>query len=124
MSIWSTWVAAGHDDSGLHAPIGDVRSYATGWSNHYPDTVVEQPSCVMVGVIPQWCVPGHQDDAMCDAVGEWLLLTAVGWRHDFASPAAPPAERESVSVSMNADAVRALRDQLTAWLDGPRVSAM
>lgn len=116
MSIWQTWDVAGGDGP------GDVRSYATGWSNHFPDDQVEQPSSVMLGTIPSWCVPGHEDE-YSDALGEWLQLTVIGWKHDFHNPGTKPTEREVASVSMDQLAVKALRDELTRWLDTPKVKA-
>ncbi len=119
MSIWCTWPTVGNP-SDRKRPNGTVRSYAQGWSNHYPDKKVEQPSTVEVASIPRWCVTGRDaswDEADAHSVGPWLRVSLYTWQHDAAVVVGPL----DASVVMTEDAVEMLRDQLTEWLDRPKV---
>jgi hypothetical protein len=110
MSIWSSWEEI------------PCRSYANGWSNHYPTTTgtVERDGCAVdIASIPAYCVPGHDDDDGV-AVGPWLRLSVDSVEHDFSAPENVLGDR-SASVVLDRDAVAALRDQLQDWLDRPEV---
>lgn len=125
MSIWVSRPVIGHDKwFDGEPPVGDVRSYANGFSNHYPDDTVEQPSSVDTAHIPSYCVPGHDHDDNNDVVsaGPWLRLELDSWRHNSASPTnLAHLEEERAGVVMDEDAVRALVADLTDWLNTPKV---
>jgi hypothetical protein len=104
---------------------GSVRTYADGWSNHYPDDAVEKPAAVSLAEIPPWCVPGHReasegrgaDDAeYSENPGPWLRmgLLTQSRRRDDGGPAIP----DGSTVVMNPDAARQLGTALLAWADG------
>ena len=94
MSIWCSLETIGWDDDRWTDidgnPItaerhgGEVRSYANGWSNHYPTTdgEVEQRASIDLADISAWCVPGHQDIANFDERGPWLRLSVNSANHD------------------------------------------
>lgn len=94
----------------------------TGRIADYPENDLRKPDrkgwpqgAIHTAHIPHWCVPGHDEDDGCpednDApVGEWLRLSvasAGAW----------------LDVLADRDAVEALRDDLTAWLDLDHVPA-
>ena len=121
MSIWASHDPVGHDD---HEPLrgGDVRSYATGWSNHYPTTdgEVEQPAAVGIAHIPTWCVPGHRDADDYDdfPLGPWVRLDVITHDHENGKPVSGPW---SHSVVMDEAAARQLAADLLKWADAPKV---
>lgn len=140
MSIWCSHETIGFEQVGYSledddgAPIkptmnGNVRSYASGWSNHYPTTDggVEQPAAVDLASIAPWCVPGNQEDNVpLMAAGPWLRMCVTSWGHCVMTTPAVPAghpngEMETASVVMDESAVVALRDQLNAWLAKAKV---
>lgn len=113
MSIWCSWEEI----------AGRVRAYAAGWSNHYPADA-DPPGTVAVAHIAPWCVPGwahREDDLDWPQVGDWLRLDvdAPGARTWWTKDAAGNPAREPVhaSIVLDVDAVRALRDDLTRWLE-------
>lgn len=117
MSIWASTDAVGQRD---HVLDGTVRTYADGWSNHYPGPDVERPASVGLAVIPAHCVPGRLDDAYDGdedgAPGPWLrmsLLTESSRRAD-----GHPVIPDGATVVMTPDAARTLGQALTAWADG------
>lgn len=124
MSIWVS-----HDDIGFDSwrdykgkpKGGQVRSYATGWSNHYPTTSghVERRAAIDLAHIPAWCAGGDDDDFT--SVGRWLRLSVDSWQHNYHKPT-EVIGKETATVVMDEDAVRALVAQLTEWLDTPKVS--
>lgn len=119
MSIWCSWPTVGHDDE---SDGGNVRSYATGWSNHFPTDDFERESSMDLATIAPWCVPGHHDsDGEQGEVGPWLRLGMVTWRHDFHNPKRRPTKQLDAAVVMDEAAVRLLRDQLTTWLELPKL---
>lgn len=118
MSIWCSMPSIGHDDYEDES-LGDVRSYATGWSNHYPTTDgdVERPASIDLAYLPPYCVPGRRDDPWADdEVGPWLRLGVSGWKHNYFKPEEVLGE-EDIQVVLDVAAVQALADQLTEWLD-------
>lgn len=125
MSIWCSQQTIGHDE--FEDGPGVVLTYALGFSNHYPDTSgeCELPASIDLATIPRWCVPGHYDDYEEDEVGPWLRLSVHAPRaFDWYGPAedrkrnAGPIDAD---VVLDEEAARALRDQLTEWLDAPKV---
>ena len=122
MSIWCSLPTVGFSDWD-DEQVGQVRSYATGWSNHYPatDDTVEQRACIDLAHTPTWCVPGHSDhDGYIDGVyglGPWLRLHVDTWEHDCERVVGPVR----AGVVIDEEAARALRDALTDWLDTPKV---
>ena len=129
MSIWASSTVCGEDDNGN--PDGTVLSYIDGWSNHYPTVfpapceLAETPALVGTAWIPPWCVPGHDHAAeqgidIDTHVGPWLRLdlsmrTVSIWSGGINDPEI--GKPDVHSVCLNETAVRALRDNLTAWLD-------
>jgi len=108
MSIWCSQPAIGFDDWFKRARKphgGHVRSYATGWSNHYPTTngKVERRASIDLATIAPWCVPGNEHNWDDRATGPWLRLSV------------------NSDVVMDEGAVRELVSQLTEWLDRPKV---
>lgn len=63
MSIWCSLPNIGFDDE-VDESVGQVRSYASGWSNHYPTTdgTVERDATLDLAYIPAWCAGGDDDD--------------------------------------------------------------
>lgn len=121
MSIWISTTHVGHDpDDGLRG--GEVRSYADGWSNHYPTTdgEAEQPAFLSLAVIPSWCVPGYEGDEE-DALplGPWLRLdldapAALTWWTGVGE--APKPAPIHASAVLDRAAVVQLVGDLTEWL--------
>jgi len=104
---------------------GSVRTYADGWSNHYPTDDVEKPAAVSLAEIPPWCVPGHgeasegrgaDDPEYSENPGPWLRMSLLtqSRRRDDGHPVIP----DGATVVINPDAARALAAALTAWADG------
>lgn len=141
MSIWCTGERIGYEPRGLavdgEAPPkmkslrnGQVRSYATGFSNHYPTTTgdYEQPAAVALATIAPWCVPGHDEPCTCKAgahdwpeVGPWLRLELLSHEHIWEEGGKPSGRIEGADVVLDEAAVTTLRDRLTEWLDQPKV---
>ena len=131
MSIWCTWEDIGYDwqPSPVNLGRGEVRSYAVGWSNHYPTTdgKVERPASVNLAHTPRWCVPGHrEEDGYGDygdgaPVGGWLRLDLTTWTHVYAHPEQVAAHPETHSVVMDEQAARSLAADLLAWADHEKV---
>jgi hypothetical protein len=139
VSIWGNWPDVGYEiDTRLSKdehgePIlvavghegperGEVRSYATGFSNHYPTTdgEYEQPANVGISGMPAWCVPGHSDE-YTDDLGPWVRLDVQTCEHDFAAGGTPTGRYDVASVVMDEAAARALAADLIAWADRPKV---
>jgi hypothetical protein len=120
VSIWCSWEQIGTDYR-QKRQRGEARSYALGWSNHYPDRKVERPASIGISHIPSWCTPGHEDEG--DEFGEWLRLGISTWKHDFADAHRKPTERAYLDVVLDEEAARSLVADLTAWLDRPKVRA-
>lgn len=120
MSIWVSRPGIGFDEL-EDAPAGQVRSYANGWSNHYPTTdgTVEREASVDTAHVPAWCVPGHEDNFDGETVGGWLRLTVRTTEHDFWSPRRVVGDQVA-SVVIDEDAARALVADLRDWLDTPK----
>lgn len=118
MSIWSSWRDIGWDGLRKKPKMrhGEVRSYAAGWSNHYPTTdgAVEQPASVGIASVPVWCVPGHAEE-MTDELGPWLRLDVDGWEGH-----GPGTKRQHCAVVLDEKAARALARDLRRWLKAPK----
>lgn len=126
MSIWCSWPTIGFDgwDDEPQPRGGQVRSYATGWSNHYPttDDGVEQPASVDLAHIAPWCVPGWSDDELSLdlEVGPWLRLSLDSCETTTKEPVEVVSDVHA-SVVMDEAAVVALRDALTEWIETEKV---
>ena len=143
MSIWGSQEPVGYadefvEDDEPNPRGGQVRSYIVGWSNHYPDDT-EVESSVELAHMMAWVVPGHPDHSgVVDGnpvFGPWLRLgldtvdhhVHAEWENgpDGARLVKPTEVRIGddvrTSVVLDEDAVRQLRDDLTAWLDTPKV---
>lgn len=121
MSIWASrgWVGGGDGyDEQQH---GVVVAYADGASGRYPQT--DDPRAMVdFAHIPSWCVPGHAGadrDDRCDDVGPWLRLGMYAARRWIAGQWVPVTQY--ADVVLDEDAVRLLRDGLTAWLERGKV---
>lgn len=131
MSIWCSWPDVGHDPH-PDEPIrgGEVRTYAQGFSNHYPDTngTHELPASVGIASIPPWCVPGREDlgEDESDAIAPWLRLglyaeDSLTWWPSEPGGTKPRSDGPiCAEVVIDEAAVRQLCDDLTAWLDRPK----
>lgn len=139
MSIWCSWEHIGTDPNQWHdatsgepierrAERGVVLSYANGWSNHYPDLTgrAERPAAVAIAHVAPWCVPGRDCDEVDEPdCGPWLRLEVAApetlnfWRKD--DDGSPEVECEGATVVMDEAAVKALRDDLTKWLNQEKV---
>lgn len=145
MSIWASEEIAGvDDDDNLDS---SVVSYISGWSNHYPghfpppfdfedrslgrrgpanDLSEETPASVGTAWLPPWCVPGHHETEDVEGpdidthVGPWLRLD-VTMRNVSIWAGVEIGNQDVHSVCMNEAAVRALRDNLTEWLEREKV---
>ena len=126
MSIWADLEDIGYDlwRKRPRKVRGEVRAYAQGWSNHYPTNRVEAPACLTVAHVPSWCVPGHREE-FDDYAGQWLRLflsapdARTWWMKN--GEKGPQPEPLNAAVVMDETAVRALVDDLTKWLDMPKV---
>ena len=141
MSIWCSWDHIGTEDGrwftvdedGTRTEVvqtaerGDVRAYADGWSNHYPTDGFDDPTAlVAIAHIPAWCVPGRRETHMSeyDEVAPWVRLDVhadgalTWWTDGGEKPEPAPAH---ASVVLDEEAARSLRDDLTQWLDTPKV---
>ena len=131
MSIWSSadYIGTIHREP---AQRGHVLTYAKGFSNHYPDHTGahERPASLAVADIPEWCVPGHEHtyadfDSTDDSTGPWLRLDVNAheslnhWVKD--DHGNPTVEHINASVVLDEAAARALRDDLDAWLERPKI---
>jgi hypothetical protein len=121
MSIWCSLLTIGFNDDELDEAVGQVRSYACGWSNHYPTTdgTVERDALLDLAYIPAWCAGGDDDDF--EAVGPWFRLGVYSHTHNYMSPADVVGPVDA-TVVLDEDAVRALIGELTVWLGRPKVS--
>lgn len=140
MSIWCSWPEIGtevrsrldEDEHGQPVLIavpphpsperGLVVSYATGWSNHYPDPVngPERPSSVSLAHMPVWCVPGHNGEDDHDEVGPWLRLDILAVDHDYHAGGKPTGTVHGESVILDEEAARSLVADLVDWLARPK----
>ena len=106
---------------------GRVLSYCDGWSNHYPneDSGVELPATICLAEIPSWCVPGHRDSEDHGVLGPWVRLDVDSPRAVTVwSPGSihqPQPNPQHVSVILDEQAAKALRDQIDEWLDARKV---
>ena len=137
MSIWITRKELGWEDEGWHTMDGEeippekvggeVRTYASGFSNHYPttDDKVETRACIDTSSIPSFCVPGHRDETEDEAsfykYGPWLRVGMHTSRFEYDGETEYKVEPVSASVVMDEEAVRTLRDELNAWLETDKV---
>lgn len=145
MSIWCSYPTIGWDDEGAdvggmvidadgvrdpepHWSGGEVRSYAVGWSNHYPDGTAEYPASIDLADIAPWCVPGWWDrsDELDREVGPWLRMgvhsphAVTYWSKD--AEGNPTPNPEVATVVLDVAAVQALYDQLGRWLAAEKIT--
>ncbi|OBJ62514.1 hypothetical protein [Mycobacterium asiaticum] len=139
MSIWASETVCGADDNDRFD--GSVVSYISGWSNHYPghfpplveepryqtrtpsnDLTEETPASIGTGWLPPWTVPGHDDtgEDIDTTVGPWLRLDVLTRRVSIWA-GVEIGNQDVISVCLNEDAVRALRDNLSTWLERDKV---
>lgn len=129
MSIWCSWPHVGHNNL-MGEPVrgGEVRTYAEGFSNHYPttDNTHELPAGIGLARIPVWCVPGHDDTDIEGIYGPWVRLSVFAeeslhwWGLD---PAKRPTKAGPVHASVVLDEAAALQlyHDLGDWLMQPKV---
>lgn len=91
----------------IWASHGDIAARDYTGSHRYPSPD-DPPAEVCLAHIPTWHVPGHQDSADDESVGPWLRLDVDG-------------RSRWVSVVLDEDGARALRDDLDRWLRTPKV---
>jgi hypothetical protein len=150
MSIWCSWEHIGTDPTVMYevspgirevkldgktargrraveqkAERGNVLSYAEGFSNHYPNLAGthERPAVIALAHMPEWCVPGHDDTDDYDITGPWLRVevAAPETLSFWGAGDEPEVKSEGATVLLDEEAVRSLRDDLTRWLDRPKV---
>jgi hypothetical protein len=137
VSIWCSYEHIGTDPNDWvdmnDQPIpkiaerGTVLSWASGFSNHYPDLTgdYERPAVIALASIPEWCVPGHKEsDETYETIGPWLRLEVAApeslnfWaKTDDGKPA---VISEGATVVLDEEAVRSLHADLTRWLERPK----
>lgn len=123
MSIWGTLEHIGNDGDGP-TQRGTVLSYADGFSNHYPDLTgeYERPAYVQVAIVPPYCVPSHEDwTEDDDTLGSWLRLDVQAPEPLNMRLGEFAVEARAATVVLDEEAARSLRDELTWWLDQPKV---
>ncbi len=124
MSIWCSYENIGWDeysDDPTRPNGGEVRSYASGWSNHYPTTdgQVEQPASIGLATVPPWCVPGQDEDMDdWDRTGPWIRLHVLSQEHEAG---VATGERSYSAVVLDVDAARTLGQQLLDWANSEHV---
>ena len=114
----------------------DAITYCEGWSNHYPEPggEWELPAGVSLAAIAPWCVPGHGYTQSGDCengcssheknpeVGPFVRLDVHAESSRSKWPSEPdPSPAWCHSVIMDEDQARELRDQLSTWLERPKV---
>jgi hypothetical protein len=109
VSIWASTISVGYDDNPDDPNAGVVLRYTE--SHRYPE-IADGPASVDLAVIPDHCVPGH-DDAAGWLTGPWLRLGMVGWSGIFPEALA--------DVVLDPEAARALGQWLVAWADDDHV---
>lgn len=125
MSIWCSGTHIGFDDDDADPDVpdpfgGQVRSYATGWSNHFPtiDGKVERPASIDLATMPAWCAGGADDDF--ESLGPWARLTVRSAAHNYFNPVEVTGP-EIATVVLDEGAAGELVAQLTDWLARPKV---
>jgi hypothetical protein len=119
MSIYGTTFTVGFIDEPEQAP-GVVLIRDNG-ENHWPSLDRNRRGALDGAAIPSWCVPGQSDDEESPgylAPGPWYRLGGCSMRHEEGF------EGEHLwsdqQYLLDEDAARALRDDLTRWLDLPK----
>ena len=105
MSIYASTIVLGDEDDEDSDGTVLVRE---GGTNHYPNLEQNRRGTIDGALIPAWCVEGHRDDYNSTAVGGWYRLSFV----------TPDADGQML---LDVDAVTALRDDLTRWLEYDKV---
>lgn len=139
MSIWCGGFGRfgrGYSDYDVEDRKGVVLSYATGWSNHYPDeSGPERHAAIGLATVAPWCVPGHDQDGpdyTCTGCGKdhesgnesgaWLRMEVASWEHSFNDGGDPTGKGEGAMVSLDPTAARALGQALLDWADRRHVT--
>lgn len=145
MSIWCSRITVGWedegesvggkviDDNGIRDPQphwvgGEIRSYAEGWSNHYPNPAdhVEMPAGISLAHIAPFCVPGNDEADEGDGVGPWLRLgiesplAVTLWGRAKKGDTVP--DPQHAAVILDDAAARALVRELRRWIKSPKVN--
>lgn len=125
MSIYGTTFSVGEAEPVWpeDEPAGVVLWRGRGGRNDWPiDAEHYHRLSISGAAMPSWCVPGHDDHeryvGCCDGYatpGPWYRL-GIYDEPPFDGP-------ESIEALLDEDAARALRDDLDAWLDRPKVRA-
>ncbi len=113
MSIFAGMDTIGEDCDGNRT--GEVLEYVG--SPRHPDGT-QQPGTIDLSVIPDHCVPGH-DNAQCEATGEWVRLSLVTTYDDNG---VGPWIAKGGTALLNVQAARDLAARLIAWADSPHVA--
>lgn len=131
MSIWCSHEDVGYEvglkDAAKYDPRGgEVRSYAEGFSNHYPTTdgEWEQPASVGIAHVAPWCVPGwegREDDLDYPQCGPWVRLDVVTHEHTWEDGGKPTGRDLFAAVVMDEAAARTLAADLLEWADREKV---
>ncbi len=108
MSIYSSWEPVGGD---YDQPDGHVQTYRA--SHIYPTT--DNPARIGLASIPRWCIPGRDFEEDEPGIAPWLRLSVAD------NLAHNAVFGNDVDVLLDETAVRQLRDQLTDWLEEPKL---
>lgn len=112
MSIYCSRVTVGYDFPFVQT--GHIAAYPENNLRHLDEPGFPTDGYIETAHIPHWCVPGHDVDDQCgpdeQPVARWLRLIVN-------------AAGAHVRVLADREAVQALRDDLTAWLDLDHVEA-
>lgn len=118
MSIYGSTFSAGDPVDPESVGVVLIRD---GGTNHWPTPEINRIGSVDGAWIPSWCVPGHQDEddePGYEGPGPWYRLSGCSWRHvDGFDGFRLWSDQEYL---LDEDAAKALRDDLTRWLDAPK----
>ena len=108
MSIYCSRTTVGYDFP--FDQTGKVAAYPENNLRRLTEPGFPTDGYIETAHIPHWCVPGHDERDGCvnqcddEPVAEWLrLIVSTAGAH--------------VRLLVDREAVQALRDDLTAWLD-------
>lgn len=117
MSIYATTFSVGYPEDEDTPGVVLIRDDG---NNHYPDPETWRRGAIDGAEIPGSCVPGHENDgAADDNPGNWYRLSGCSIRTVPEFPDRPQLWSDQEYV-LDEDAARALRDDLTRWLDHPK----
>lgn len=121
MSIYGTTFDVGDPDDPDDDP--GVVLIRDGGTNHWPSPERNRRGSLDGAAIPSWCVPGHPNALGApgyEEPGGWYRLGACSVKTVPEFPDEPPKFWRDQEYLLDEDAARALRDDLTRWIDLPK----